>query len=85
MKRLISGLSTLALLSSISSLPPVQTQTAEAATRHEGPFSYDISKEKMLDDTAPIVVTDPNEHGFALSPQALDLLTHASQREGEQL
>ena len=156
MKRPFAGLRALAFLSLISSLPPVQAQTAAVATRHEGPFSYDISKEMTLSGTVSSVVTNPsagmmwgvhllvetpsgtvdaslgryallgknplyvtagqhvqvtgvmkifdgqqvclartvmvgalvytirNERGIALSPQARERLSHASDQEGEQ-
>jgi hypothetical protein len=60
MKRLFAGPCALVLLSLISSLPPVQAQTAEFATRHETPFSFEISKKTTLIGTVSSVVTNPS-------------------------
>lgn len=60
MIRLFAGSCTLALLSSISPLPPVQAQTAEVATRPTGLFSYDITKEVTLIGTVSSVLFKPS-------------------------
>lgn len=57
MKRLCAGLFILALLSSISLLPPALAQKAERAA---GPFSYDASKEVTLNGTVSSVLTKPS-------------------------
>jgi hypothetical protein len=59
MKRLLTTLCALALLSLISSLPPVQAQTRAAETRTAGPLSYDISQEVTLNGTVSGVLAKP--------------------------
>lgn len=60
MIRLFAGFCALALLSLIPPLSRVQAQTAGVATRHEGPFSYDVTKEITLTGTVTSVLTKPS-------------------------
>jgi hypothetical protein len=60
MKRLFAGLCALVLLSLLLPLPPAQAQTAAAATRPAGPFTYDVTKEVTLLATVSSVLTKPS-------------------------
>jgi hypothetical protein len=77
MKPLFAGLCALALLSLVSALSPVQAQTVAAATRTEGSFRYDISREVTLTGTISSVLTKPASGAGMIMGSHL-LLTTAS-------
>jgi len=60
MKQLFAGIRTLALLSFVLPLLPLDAQTAPAPTRSAGPYSYDISQEVTLSGTVSSVLTRPS-------------------------
>ncbi len=57
MKQLYAGICTLALLSLVSPLRPIQAQTAPVAAKTSGPFSYDIAQEVTLNGAVSTVLT----------------------------
>jgi hypothetical protein len=59
MKQLLAGICTLAMLSLIFPLRPIQAQTAVVATRPASPFSYNISQEFTLSGTVSSVLAKP--------------------------
>jgi hypothetical protein len=59
MKPLFIGLCALALLSLISSIAPVQAQTAAIETRRAEPY-YDVAREVTLKGTVSSVLTEPS-------------------------
>lgn len=59
MKQIFAAICAVAFLSTLLLLPPVQAQKTAVAARHEGPFSYDVTKEVTLKGTVVSVLTKP--------------------------